>query len=130
MKKALYMLLLLMSGAAFGQVNNYYVSPTGSDSNSGSQAQPWATINHAIDNFTLGASGTVINVAPGTYNTTTGNCSTQTFPAIMSICRGGTATARLVIKCTSQWAVPSSGGCQLRSTTGVYATAKIGRAHV
>jgi hypothetical protein len=42
---------------------NYYISPTGSDSNSGtSPSSPWLTPNHAI------SCGDVISAAPGTYS--------------------------------------------------------------
>jgi len=42
---------------------NYYISPSGSDSNSGtSAASPWLTPHHALN------CGDVISAAPGTYN--------------------------------------------------------------
>jgi Right handed beta helix region len=47
--------------------NNYYVSTTGSDSNAGTQASPWQTINHADAALVLGTNGAVVHVAPGTY---------------------------------------------------------------
>jgi hypothetical protein len=44
-------------------VANYYISPSGSDSNSGTSASsPWLTPNHAV------ACGDVISAAPGTYS--------------------------------------------------------------
>ncbi len=43
-------------------VGQYYVSPTGSDSNNGSAAYPWATITHAAT--AIGA-GATVHVAPG-----------------------------------------------------------------
>ena len=46
---------------------DYYVSPGGSDSNDGSAAHPWATINHA--DSVIGP-GSTVHVAPGTYKTT------------------------------------------------------------
>ncbi len=48
---------------------NYYVSPTGSDSNAGTLASPWLTLQHANDSLPSGgaAAGTCINVEPGTY---------------------------------------------------------------
>src|ERR1700680_1956501 len=48
--------------------NNYYVSPTGSDSSAGTQAAPWKTINHADSTLQLGAGGTIVHVSPGTYS--------------------------------------------------------------
>jgi hypothetical protein len=46
---------------------SFYVAPapTGSDGNDGSQAAPWATIDHAIDTV---PDGSAILVQPGTYN--------------------------------------------------------------
>ncbi len=46
---------------------DFYVSPGGSDSNDGSAAHPWATINHA--DSVIGP-GSTVHVAPGTYLTT------------------------------------------------------------
>jgi hypothetical protein len=42
----------------------FYVSPSGSDSNTGTQASPFATIQHAAD---LTTPGTTVHVAPGSY---------------------------------------------------------------
>jgi len=39
----------------------------GSDSNPGTHAAPWETINHADASITLGAGGTIVHVACGTY---------------------------------------------------------------
>jgi hypothetical protein len=57
--------LFVCVSAAFGQTNAfYYVSTTGNDSNPGTQAAPWRTIQHAAD--TARAGGTV-NVRAGIY---------------------------------------------------------------
>lgn len=73
--------LLVFSATAFA--GDYYVSPSGSDSNDGSQARPWKTISHADAALTVGASttcsaasgwysqpgyGACVHVAPGTYS--------------------------------------------------------------
>jgi hypothetical protein len=47
-----------------GGGNNYYVATTGSDSNDGSSAHPWATITHADS---VVAPGDTVHVEPGTY---------------------------------------------------------------
>ena len=44
---------------------DYFVAPFGSDSNAGTSAAPFATVQHAID--TAGA-GSIVSVAAGTYN--------------------------------------------------------------
>jgi hypothetical protein len=48
-------------------VNNYYVATTGSDSNSGTQASPWLTIQHADSAGAGRSAGDCVNIAPGTY---------------------------------------------------------------
>jgi hypothetical protein len=56
---------------------NYYVSTTGSDSNSGTQGSPFKTINKAVS---LAKPDTTIHIAPGTYygNVSTNNSGTTT----------------------------------------------------
>jgi parallel beta-helix repeat protein len=44
--------------------NKYYVSPSGNDSNPGTSAQPWKTLQHAAD---LVNAGDTIMILPGTY---------------------------------------------------------------
>jgi parallel beta-helix repeat protein len=78
----LFCLAFCFTLSSFAQTNDYYVSPSGSDSNDGSQANPWATIDHASSALSLGASGTVVHVLPGNYSCV----STQ---------RSGTATQRI-----------------------------------
>jgi hypothetical protein len=48
-------------------VNSYYVATTGNDSNSGTQASPWLTIQHADSAGAGRIAGDCVNVAPGTY---------------------------------------------------------------
>src|SRR5215467_14511154 len=43
----------------------YYVAPTGSDSNDGSATAPWRTISHAAE---MVAAGDTVHVLPGVYN--------------------------------------------------------------
>jgi parallel beta-helix repeat protein len=43
----------------------YYVAPTGDDSNPGTQAQPWQTIQKAADTLTAGE---IVQIRAGTYN--------------------------------------------------------------
>jgi hypothetical protein len=77
--------ILMLPAAAVA--NDYYVAPSGSDSNKGSQSSPWQTIQWATDHFTLGSNGTTIHVAAGTY-------------ASADITKGGSSpTVRLVIQC-------------------------------
>ena len=65
MKFLALLTFFVCASAAFGQTNtSYYVSTTGNDSNSGTQAAPWSTIQHAAD--TAGA-GSTVNVRGGIY---------------------------------------------------------------
>jgi hypothetical protein len=67
MKKILRMLTLLFVTSAASHATTYYVSTTGSDSNSGSQSSPWATIAHAVSTVSCGDTVLVQN---GTYTQT------------------------------------------------------------
>jgi hypothetical protein len=98
----LVFMMFALSLSAAAQVNNYYVSATGSDSNSGtSSATPWATCDHAIQNFSLGAGGATLNFAPGAYSS---NCD---------FTRGGSSlTVRLVLQCTAQLVVGGANNCR------------------
>ncbi len=58
-------LLVLFTCACFGQVNtSYYVSLAGSDSNAGTQAAPWRTIQYAAD---TARAGSTVLVRGGIY---------------------------------------------------------------
>jgi parallel beta helix pectate lyase-like protein len=58
-------LFLCVTGAS-GQVNtSYYVALTGSDSNPGTLASPWRTIQHAAD---TAQAGSTVNVRAGIYD--------------------------------------------------------------
>lgn len=54
----------LFANPPYQCVTNVYVSPSGSDSNAGTLAAPWATIQKADATATA---GTCVNVQPGTY---------------------------------------------------------------
>lgn len=59
---------LLIINISFAQTN-YYVATTGSDANDGSQALPWATIEHAVISAANPTSEVIIiNVADGIYD--------------------------------------------------------------
>jgi hypothetical protein len=95
--------------------NHFYVASTGSDSNNGSQTQPWRTITHADSALTLGAGansncgksywpgsanvGTCVHVLPGTYSQ--GEFATS---------HSGTASQNIVFICEVQFA------CLIRGT--------------
>ena len=65
MKVAIVFSLFVAVVGAFGQVNtSYYVSLTGNDSNPGTQAAPWRTIQHAAD---TARAGSTVHVRGGVY---------------------------------------------------------------
>jgi len=68
----------------------YYVSPTGSDSNSCTQTAPCQTINHVNSILTLGTNGTVVHVAAGTYSNPTTN-------------KEGAISSRITYVCDTRW---------------------------
>ena len=60
--------ILSSSSSSSAQLGaNYYVSPNGNDSNSGSLSSPWKTIQRAAN---IAASGDTVYVRGGTYNET------------------------------------------------------------
>ncbi len=93
LKPATLLLLFAFACSAFGQANSsFYVSTTGSDSNPGTQAAPWRTVQHAAD--TVHAGGTV-NVRGGIYeelltirasgNATDGSITFRSYPGETAI---------------------------------------------
>ncbi len=64
LKKCLLIIFVLsFSVSLYG--TTYYVAPNGSNSNSGSESQPWRTIQKAADTMTA---GDVVYIKAGTYN--------------------------------------------------------------
>jgi Right handed beta helix region len=60
-----FFILLTFISAAFGQANSFfYVATTGDDSNPGTQAAPWRTVQHAAD---TARAGSTIYVRGGVY---------------------------------------------------------------
>jgi hypothetical protein len=65
MKASRLVLLLACVSAAFSQSNSsFYVSTSGNDSNPGTQAAPWRTVQHAADTV---HAGSIVNVRGGVY---------------------------------------------------------------
>lgn len=112
-------ILMLLGGARLvAQVNSYYIATTGSDSSGdGSQSNPWATINHAdsklgTSGYPLGATGTVIHVASGTYDVTcTASCTVGYGGYAIHTTVSGTASARVQWLSDAKWGahIVSSG---------------------
>jgi hypothetical protein len=92
----LILVVLLIPIAA--RATDYYISPTGSDSNSGSQSAPWATINHAD---TVVSPGDTVHVEDGTYSVT---CSTTGyFSGAIHTQTSGTSSAHIRYISDDKW---------------------------
>lgn len=85
------MLLASCSGA-----KHFYVSTTGSDTNPGTQAEPFLTIAHADS---LASAGYTIHVAPGTYTVS----APSTRSAGIKTVKSGTASARIKFVSDIKW---------------------------
>jgi hypothetical protein len=97
--------LLILCTAALA--SDFYVAPSGSDSNDGSQARPWRTMQRCVSNFTLDSNGAVCHVGAGAY--TTG----------VDVTRGGASTSnRFVLQCDpgAVSAFAAKGQCQITGT--------------
>ncbi len=64
----------------------YYVSPSGSDENSGSQNSPWKSINYAVSEDSPIAAGDTVLVQPGTYT------------ELISLGKSGSDSQRITLK--------------------------------
>src|SRR5262245_38237878 len=77
----------------------YYVSPTGTDSNPGSETQPFKTIQKAAD---LVNPGDTVIVEDGIYTRSSGG-------AIVSLNRGGTSSNWVWFKSRNLWGAKVDG---------------------
>jgi Right handed beta helix region len=104
--------LWMLTLTAAAQVKNYYVSPSGKDSNNGTSAgTAWLTIAHAESALTLGSSGTCtatngwysesnvgacVHVLAGNYPAPTSTCLADSMPHTVCGTRNGTPGTRIV----------------------------------
>src|SRR5581483_3249410 len=93
MKRFAFAMIFALALSSIAQSSTtYYISPSGSDSNSGTLAtKPWKTFKHAIGTLTAGS---VLVVEDGTYSS-----SNSGYPTIYcgSNAKNGTATAPITI---------------------------------
>ncbi len=103
MKKIAFLILTLTLyfPAHVSAATNYYVSPTGSDTNAGTAAAPFKTISKGM---TVAQPGDTVYLGPGTY------------PSVV-ISKSGTASAPITIR-GNQAII--SGGTVVLSVTGSY----------
>jgi len=113
-------LSLTIAAAATTSSNaNYFVSPTGSDSNPCSQASPCATPDHA---FNLASPGQTVQVAAGTYDYGSGAAGAllrQTNTQVQWQANGSYLTANL-LNLPASVAVLDGGAHQVAQTTFGY----------
>jgi hypothetical protein len=88
------------------RANDYYVSVFGRDSNDGSQAHPWLTLQHAATSLVLGPKGTTVHVAPGTYSAYQ-YCSIPAVAfngyAMVCVQQSGTANQPIIFQSDQTW---------------------------
>jgi hypothetical protein len=96
MTRFLLVIVTLLGTSALAQ-NVYYVSPSGSDSNPGTQSSPWKTINHAAAAMTVPGAGVVVHVLPGTY------------PEAVNITKSGTANGYVRFVSDTKWGARVTG---------------------
>jgi len=89
------------AGLASG--SSFYVSTTGSDANLGTKAQPWRTIQHAVETV---PAGTSILVESGVYN------------ELVTITRSGSASAGFLTLTAAPGALPIIDGTSLGVPNG------------
>jgi PKD domain/Right handed beta helix region/Protein of unknown function (DUF1565) len=100
-------LVISVSGPTpLGGGEKYYVSPTGSDSNPGTEALPFKTIQRAAD--TVDPGDTVI-VEDGVYTMGTPHPSCSRFTAVVCLTRGGTPDKLIVFKSRNTWGAKIDG---------------------
>jgi hypothetical protein len=94
MLKLLFRILIQLVVTTSAFATTYYVATNGSDSNPGTLAQPFLTLQHAADN--VNASDTVI-VETGVYSDPTQH------GALVSITRSGTAGNYITFRSQNKW---------------------------
>jgi len=91
---------LAVSRAEAQSGSTYYVSTTGSDSNSGSQNSPWATITHASS---IAGPGDTVIVEDGTYELSAGGLVDGTPAGGWAIGSNGTAGHPITYIAQNKW---------------------------
>src|SRR3989338_1467307 len=96
----------------------YFISPSGSDSNPGTESQPWKTIERAVSSNSL-SPGDVINAMAGSYhidpNAPGGNNNCEMFPA-----KSGTSGNPITLKAYNNADVLLDGRFDVKSGGGTW----------
>jgi hypothetical protein len=103
MKKILFLLTLLISFSSFS--TNYYISPTGNNTNNGtSSGTPKLTLAHVFSTYNLGSNDTIF-VAAGTYTETGTTVGTddEGFVIQGASLSGGVPTSIFDASSTARW---------------------------
>ena len=85
----------------------YYVDPNGNDANDGSQANPWKSIGHAVDQV---VAGDTVQINPGTYSV-----SQQ-----ISITTSGTASNPITFKGNGAGVVVDLRSCDVKNCLEIF----------
>jgi uncharacterized protein (TIGR03437 family) len=103
-----------------GAGTTYYVSPSGSDSNSGSETLPFRTIQKAAD---VVSPGDTVIVKDGTYTGITSNrsCSAEERSHVC-ITRGGNSSNWVVFKAENKWGARIDGQNNTNASGFVFAS--------
>src|SRR5438477_6027147 len=88
MKRILRMMTLLLAAGSVSQATTYFVAKTGSNTNPGTQASPFLTINH----------GASVAVAGDTVIVENGN-----YPESLSLTKNGTSGSPITFKAQNKW---------------------------
>jgi parallel beta-helix repeat protein len=123
---ALWILLLALCfslcGTSVAQ-NQYFVATTGSDSNDGSQAHPWLTINHADAALSVGSPGSCTATSGWVSAFGIGACvhvASGNYPAITTN-KSGTANAHIMYVSDTQYGANIIGpGGAMWAANGLY----------
>jgi hypothetical protein len=112
----LYIILIafcVAPAATAAAQNQYYVAPNGLDSNDGSMAHPWATINHADAALTVGTPGTCTAGSGWATATGVGACvhvSAGTYAGTISTSTNGNSSARIRYVSDTKYGARLTGG--------------------
>src|SRR5215831_10478923 len=111
-KKSILSKITLLLGLSLvgAQAATYYVATTGSDSNPGTQAQPFKTITYA---YSKASAGTTILVAPGTYTDYQSGWG-------LHLGKSGTASSPIVLQSQVQGGAIIDGGNVSDRNEGIF----------
>ncbi len=97
-KKIVFSVIILLAATTSASAATYYVSPSGSDSNPGTQTQPFQTIQKAANSV---SAGDTVMVLPGIYSLSPSTSGTTEYGIKNNV--SGTASARIRFISQTPW---------------------------